>query len=198
MSVWVLWCPTGGCATAAIATGNPSARPGITCIKSLERRGRGADGGLPSGHSPSLLSQAEGAGGENESVEHVSKEVLCAQHPFGPCSPSPQDVEAKTLAMIKEGFPGRGTTRNTQCLRQTHFVLSVFDGTSLRGNRPAEPARGGWIQLRRLVLPAPERGSQGGQEGGAACTGDAWGSSCGWHVGAVLAPPTPPRALCPG
>lgn len=106
LSVWVLWCLIGGCATAAIATGNPSARPGIICIKSLERRGRGADGGLPSGHSPSLLSQAEEAGSENESVEHISKEVLCAQHPFGPCSPSPQDVEAKTLAMIKEGFPG--------------------------------------------------------------------------------------------
>lgn len=35
------------------------------------------------------------------------KEILCAQHSFGPCGPSLQDVvEAKTLAMIKEGFPG--------------------------------------------------------------------------------------------
>lgn len=107
LSVWILWCLTGGCAIAAIATGNLSVRPGIILIKSLELRGRGADPGLPSGHSPCLLSQAEGAGSENKSVKHISKEILCAQHCFGPCGPSLQDVvEAKTLAMIKEGFPG--------------------------------------------------------------------------------------------
>lgn len=50
---------------------------------------------------------SEGAGSENESVEHISKEILCAQHSFGPRGPSLQDVvEAKTLAVIKEGFPG--------------------------------------------------------------------------------------------
>lgn len=50
---------------------------------------------------------SEGAGSENESVKHISKEILCAQHSFGPCGPSLQDVvEAKILAMIKEGFPG--------------------------------------------------------------------------------------------
>lgn len=107
LSVWILWCLTGGCAIAALAAGNLSARPGIIFIKSLELRACGADWGLPSGHSPSLPSQAEGAGSENESVKHISKEILCAQHSFGPCGPSPQDVvEAKTLAMIKEGFPG--------------------------------------------------------------------------------------------
>lgn len=91
--------------------------------------------------------------------------------------------------------------RNIQCLRKTYFVLSVFDGTLLRDNRPPGPAWGGWIQLRHLVLPAPERGSQGRQEGCPACTGEARGSSCWincrWHMGVVLVPPTSTCASFP-
>lgn len=94
-------------------------------IRSLELRGRGADQGLPSSHSPSVLWQAEGAGSENESVNRISKEILCAQHSFGLCNPSPQDVvKAKTLAMTKEGFPGPWDEQEHPVLKKD--LLCVF------------------------------------------------------------------------
>lgn len=64
---------------------------------------------------------------------------------------------------LPRGFQGRGTSGNIQCLRTARSVPRLFDGTSRSDNRPPEPARGGRIQLWLLVLPAPERGSEGGQ-----------------------------------
>lgn len=63
-----------------------------------------------------------GAGSENESVKHISKEILCAQQSFGPCGPSLQDVvEAKTLAIIKEGFPGPWDKQEHPVLKKDSF-----------------------------------------------------------------------------
>lgn len=105
--------------------------------------------------------------------------------------------------LLKRDFQDRGTNRNIQCLRKTHFVLLVFDGTLLRDNRPPELARGGQIQLRRLVLPAPERGSQGRQEGCPARTGDARGFPCWINNVSVahwngLGPPNIHMCIVPG
>lgn len=69
--------------------------------------------------------------------------ILCAQRSFGPCSPSLQDtVRPRLWQCLKGGFPGHGTSRNIQCLRKTHIVLSVLDGPLLKDNHPLGASTG--------------------------------------------------------
>lgn len=111
------------------------------------------DGGLPYDHSSSLRWQGEGVGSEIEKC-HIHRLFPALLWPMQSFTAGHR--EAKTLAVFKEGFPGRGTSRNIQCLRKTHIVLSVLDGTLLKNNHPLEPARGGQIKLHCWILPGPE------------------------------------------
>lgn len=140
--MWILWWLMEGCAIAAVTAGMLSVRPGVVCIKSLELRGRGADQGLLSSPSPSLLWQAEGAGSENESVNLISKGILCAQQSSGLCNPSQQDfVEAKAPAMTKEGFPRPWDEQEHRVLKKDSLCVFGVSRDTAQEQSPSGAAR---------------------------------------------------------
>lgn len=95
----------------------------------------------PSGHSPSLLLQAEGQAVKIKASNTFQRKFFAPNtllarvvlHRGASWRPSPWQG-------LQRDFQNRGMSGNIQCLRKAHFVPWVFDGTSLSDNRPPEPA----------------------------------------------------------